>query len=394
VRKVIVSVAVVLLLSASAVVLADDYRVLYSLGAGTGAGPNGLVLSGSTLYGETTSGGPNGTGTIFRIGANGAGFYPLYPFGAASINGGLTTDGSRLYGYYAVTGAANTVAADMDGSGYTLLHGYTSEVGKMVVSGTTIYGMTHSGGNNSVGSIYSMNTDGTGLQTLHSFSWLDGDYPYGSLTLIGSTLYGTTWSGGTGGEGTVFKMNTNSGDYAVLHNFSGGANDGANPWGGLTLLGSYLYGTAGGGDTGGGTVFGIKVDGSDFHLLHTFAGGAVGPGTENCPNPDLALVGETLYGTTARQGNTGSALFAIDAAGNYRMVHEFTGVDGGAGSGCVFATDGTTLYGATAAGGPSGGGTIFALTVPEPSTLACLGIGAIVLAGYAHRRRRMASRGC
>jgi uncharacterized repeat protein (TIGR03803 family) len=52
-----------------------------------------------------------------------------------------------------------------------------------------------------------MNTDGTGYTVLKSFTNNDG--PNAGLILSGGTLYGTTYMGGSSGDGTVFKMNTN-----------------------------------------------------------------------------------------------------------------------------------------------------------------------------------------
>ena len=36
----------------------------------------------------------------------------------------------------------------------------------------------------------------------------DGAFPYSGLVLLGNTLYGTTTQGGSGGVGTVFSVNT------------------------------------------------------------------------------------------------------------------------------------------------------------------------------------------
>ncbi len=50
---------------------------------------------------------------------------------------------------------------------------------------------------------------------------------------------------------------------------------------------------------------------------------------------------------------------------------------------------GNTLYGTTAEGGAYGDGTVFALTVPEPSTITLLLASAACLFGSAWRRRRV-----
>lgn len=45
----------------------------------------------------------------------------------------------------------------------------------------------------------------------------DGAYPYDSLVLVGNTLYGTAFSGGTNGTGTLFAINTDGSGFTNLH---------------------------------------------------------------------------------------------------------------------------------------------------------------------------------
>ncbi len=91
------------------------------------------------------------------------------------------------------------------------------------------------------GTIYSLNTDGSDFQTIHSFSGPDGANPEGSLLAIGSTLYGTTSGPRTGqpldNTGTVFSIGADGGDFQVLHTFTGA--DGQSPYAGLTPIGFY-----------------------------------------------------------------------------------------------------------------------------------------------------------
>jgi hypothetical protein len=62
------------------------------------------------------------------------------------------------------------------------------------------------------GTVFAINTNGTGFTTLHSFNAFlgvndtnsDGGNPFGGLILSGDTLYGTATDGGSGGTGTVF----------------------------------------------------------------------------------------------------------------------------------------------------------------------------------------------
>src|SRR5207237_2510237 len=108
----------------------------------------------------------------------------------------------------------------------------------------------------------------------------DGNGPDGTLILSGKTLYGTASGGGSFGNGTVFAVNTDGTGFTTLHSFTATStnssgvytnNDGANPYAGLILSGNTLYGTAqNGGSAGIGTVFAVKTDGTGFTTLYSF----------------------------------------------------------------------------------------------------------------------------
>src|SRR5207244_8206631 len=86
-----------------------------------------------------------------------------------------------------------------------------------------------------------------------------GPHPYlAGLTLSGGVLYGATYYGGSSNLGTLFRLNTDGTGYTVLKSFTGG-DDGAGPNEALTLSGGVLYGTAElGGSLGDGTVFSLS----------------------------------------------------------------------------------------------------------------------------------------
>ena len=70
-------------------------------------------------------------------------------------------------------------------------------------------------------------------------------------------LYGPTLTGGSSGNGTVFQINTDGTGYTVLRQFTNSP-DGANPYAGMILSSNVLYGTTGGGGSAGcGTVFSL-----------------------------------------------------------------------------------------------------------------------------------------
>jgi uncharacterized repeat protein (TIGR03803 family) len=167
--------------------------------------------------------------------------------------------------------------------------------------------------------VFSLNVDGTGFKVLHTFTTSsktnsDGSSPFAGLILSGSTLYGSAAGGGTGGSGTIFAMNTDGTGFTVLHNFTrlppqspgGGSlpptnSDGATPHGELILSNNTLYGAANvGGIWARGTLFAINTDGTGFTILHTFKGSSDGW----APNGNLILLGNTLYGTTLFGGSS------------------------------------------------------------------------------------------
>ncbi|HVM62413.1 MAG TPA: choice-of-anchor tandem repeat GloVer-containing protein [Verrucomicrobiae bacterium] len=237
--------------------------------------------------------------------------------------GSLTLNGTNLYGMALDGGTSFNYGMlfhiNTDGSGYTNLHSFAgppndgaNPVGDLTLVGSTLYGMTSGGGSQNTGTVFRINTDGSGYTNLHSFGSVanDGNQPFGSFTLNGTTLYGMTSGGGSSGSGTVFRINTDGSGYTNLHSFGSVANDGSQPCRSLMLAGSILYGmTFSGGSQNSGTVFLINTDGSGCTNLHSF--GSVPDDGAN-PVGGVTLVGSTLYGTAYRGGvsNLG-AIFSL-----------------------------------------------------------------------------------
>ncbi len=309
-----------------------------------GANPSaGLVLSGNTLYGTARSGGSSGKGTVFAINTDGTDFTNLHTFESsdgANPHAGLLLSGNMLYGTATFGGAAGhgtVFAINLDGTGFTNLYSFTASSynpdvssptnsdgyypsGGLILSVNTLYGTTSSGGYFGRGTVFALNTDGTGFTNLHSFSAgginHDGAYPYDTLTQSGNTLFGTTANGGAAGNGTVFALTTDGSGFTNLHNFGALDNytndDGANPQSGLVLSGRTLYGVGyNGGSEGYGMIFALNTNRSGFVNLHNFAGVPPSPGpytnsSGTYPYGGLILSGNTLYGTGNYGGSYGS----------------------------------------------------------------------------------------
>jgi uncharacterized repeat protein (TIGR03803 family) len=264
----------------------------------------GLLLSSNILYGTAQDGGSGARGTVFKINTDGTGFVNLHSFsynGTEGMypNGGLIISGNTLYGTAELGGSSGdgvVFAINTDGTDFTNLYSFTalsalspegtnsdgaSPQGGLILSGGILYSTTRNGGGWGAGTVFAVNTDGTGFRNLHSFTGGDGDQPFAGLVLSGNTLYGTTSDGGSGGVGTLFAVNTDGTDFRNLYSFttdnydsaSGGHtnSDGAFPYAGLILSANTLYGTAqNGGSLDAGTVFAFSVEqASIFNIPYT-----------------------------------------------------------------------------------------------------------------------------
>jgi len=357
------------------------YTVLHTFINSDGFNPkSGLILSGSTLYGTTPSGNNYyaGYGNVFKVNTDGTGFAALHTFSRAQNNsngfatnsdgavteGNLTLSGSTLYGmaYLGGTNGSGTIfKIDTNGANFSVIksfgplsfealpsvyNGYgvnTNFDGAwpyagLTLSGSTLYGTSTGGGVSGNGTVFAVSTNGTSFTVLKAFSLLsrtnsfgtltnfDGAQPYGGLALSGSTLYGTTYQGGTNGSGTVFKINTDGTSFTVLKTFGLGKTnsfgaitnfDGAQPYGGLILSGGVLYGTTTtGGNFGNGTIFKINTDGSSFTVIKTFSLTYPTNSDGAQPYAGLTLSGSTLLGTARLGGSFGNGIvFQVNTDG-------------------------------------------------------------------------------
>ena len=315
-------------------------KVLYSFGTATGDGGNpacSLIMDASgNLFGTTTGGGANGSGTVFEL-VNSLGTWaekvlysftsPTYSFGPDGANpyGALTMDASgNLFGTTFAGGPIGhgTVFELVNSAGtYTekVLYSFTNAAGDgygtlaglvMDASGN-LYGTTANGGV-SFGTVFELvNSAGTySERVLYSFTGAAGDgaSPNGALVQdAAGNLYGTTANGGVS-FGTVFELVNSAGTYAekVIYTFTGGGGDGANPFSTLTQDASgNLYGmTSGGGASGNGTVFELSNTSGFWaeSLLLIFGSSCEGSGTSNGAKPyygNLLLdASGTVYGVT------------------------------------------------------------------------------------------------
>jgi uncharacterized repeat protein (TIGR03803 family) len=173
----------------------SNFSRLYSFtGMGDGAYPGaGLVISGETLYGAASGGGPAGNGTIFSLGAQGSAFTMLYSFTATNTTYGTNSDGANpqpglllsgnlLYGTARHGGSHGygtvfvlpvaTQQPDLT-KGADSLSSVTPHAGDTVTASVTVTNQSCPGGSANAGAFhvgfYGLSTTSAGLNTLTPF---------------------------------------------------------------------------------------------------------------------------------------------------------------------------------------------------------------------------------
>ncbi len=385
----------------------SGYTALKEFAEGEGQPVAGLAMLDRALYG--TTGGPSlgPQGRVFKVNPDGTGYAVLKLLkysDTAYPRVGLTSSSNVIYG----TTSGDVFKLNTDGTSFTVLtnlHGtYGLPNSVMILSGEVLYGTTYkfgisdSGFPPGHGTVFRVNTDGTGNRNLQTFTRggprglascgdmlfgaLDGsdNSNYGvvfrmrmdgtdytilksfaggedgarptSLMVSDGMLYGTSIGFDDSPSGTVFMMKTDGTGHVVLKRFTGG-DDGAHPRH-LTLSEGVLYGIADGGSRGYGTVFKLNTNGTGFTVLKYFDFGE-----EAAESTGPVISGRMLYGATS------STIFQLNLDGTgYSVLKYLSGKDGVWCKGITLV--GKALYGTTADGGLLGEGTVFKIDLSAP----------------------------
>jgi uncharacterized repeat protein (TIGR03803 family) len=278
----------------------------------------------------------------------------------------------------------------------TTIYSFTSgtdggnpDVPLIIGEGGVLYGATYWGGNKNYGAVFSLTAPaspgGTWAEAvLYSFQGgNDGFNPDTRLAMgSGGVLYGTTNGGGKYNYGTAFSLTppaSPGGPWTKAEIYPFFVADGTYPDDMAISPAGVLYGNTLDGGAWGccGTVFAIVPPASPGgrwieSVLYTFP-------TQPDPLAGVyqphVVIGKNLvlYGTICLGGeNNAGAVFSLSPPGpsggawTYTQLYSFGGyTDDGVGPymGVVIGADGV-LYGSTAYGGSSNGGTIFSLTPP------------------------------
>jgi uncharacterized repeat protein (TIGR03803 family) len=238
-----------------------DFMTLHSFHGSNidGNSPQGpLLLVGDVLYGASG-------GNVFKVNTNGTGFSIVHMFGGTNpptlgldpSHCGLVISGNTLYGTTSsggssygmpvgFSGSGTVFSVDTDGSNFRILHNFSviddvtsanfdgaNPLGRLVLDGNTLYGTANFGGNATRGTVWSVDTEGNDFTVLHTFSALtnfmnlDGAFPVAGLALGGNKLFGTTTIGGMVASGTVFSVKTDGTGFDKIYDFHNGLGGGS-----------------------------------------------------------------------------------------------------------------------------------------------------------------------
>lgn len=376
-KKDIKTISLVLLLAISSGRISNaQYTKLLDFVPAFGVNPvSGLVLNGTTLYGMTFIG--DHAGDLFKININGTGLQSI----TLLENGGLD-NGPAIFqnGNLYVTdvggehGGAVMKASSTEDT-HSVIHSFTSvaaPVGSLAISGNVLYGVTELDGANKSGTIYKLNTDGTGFTVI-------ANLPTSRTRIMGSPVVSNNivyvpFQGSFDERGAIYKVNTDGTNFKTIMTFD---TKKSNPTGAypscLIVYDNTIYGTTlqGGANDPlitrgvGGTLFKINIDGTGYQTLVNFGDSK---GTEPV---GLTLVGNVLYGVTKgvdfQQGGT---LFSVNTDGtgfvklfDFDVDNNQSGIHGSRPVGNpVFFYN--VLYGMTEDGGSLNDGTIYQFTLP------------------------------
>jgi uncharacterized repeat protein (TIGR03803 family) len=383
---------------------AQTYTVLHSFSSSTdGANPTAGLSQGTSgnLFGTTSTGGTNGSGTTYLITPEGT-LTTLYDYCSTSHHG-ICMDGKIVKAgivqsaevfFYGVTVFGGNLTANAGilfkispTGNLTILHDFVGADGSnpyaSLYHGTNgfFYGSTTAGGANGLGTLFNIDDLGT-FTSLHSFSGTDGQFPVAQMIEgADGNFYGTTELGGANGAnaGTVFELSS-TGVFTTLYNFCSLANcaDGRGPVSALLQNpdGNFFGTTESGGAHGAGAIYEISSTGT-FSVLYSFCSQA---GCTDGRSPEAGLFGASdgnFYGITTL-GGTPSAACALAQHGGcgtifqlapsgvlttlYNFCQESACTDGNSVRSPLVQDTNGRFYGTTEKGGANNDGLVFSLS--------------------------------
>ncbi len=331
-------------------------------------------INAKRLWGLSTAGGQNNSGTVFSFSTDSATFTKHHDYQEASdyptayLRGALTPapDG----GFYGMSECerngtcANGEVFYISPEGrFELRYTLGVHAGSLMLASNNSLYVVDDWTNLFRGGVWRLNPDSMATYPLENLLFkfskpTQGLNPHTRLLEINDGfLYGVAPYGGKNNAGTIFRLSLNGKQFEVLHHFDP-AISGGNPNGSLTMGDDgYLYGTTAlGGPTNHGTLFKILPDGNGFTIFYEFSGL-----NGRHPMGDLLHDGEVLYGMTSEGGNADKGvMFTVKTDGSlFRKLVDFDGNNGAHPRGTPTMDDKNMLYAMTAQGGNRDMGVIF-----------------------------------
>lgn len=292
-----------------------------------GANPQFLIQAANgEVFGISSTSESPSNGVVFRLAKSGLKRVYTLPF-QASGNASLV-EGSDGYLYGAAGSPGGNFQVFKVRPHGTSFQNKTVTVANFQPSGVLtntsegiIVGVSETGGNHGAGFIYKLESN-LMVKPIFHFNTTNGKRPLGRLVQgADGTLYGITNAGGTNNYGTIFKIKVDGSQFAVLHHFNNtlGSYPSAGP---AIAADGTIYGTTRkGGQYSKGTIFKISSSGQGFSVLYHFNG-------NGGANPEVDLIIDSsgiLYGTADGGSNGfGFAYSFVPATKVLTKLREFS----------------------------------------------------------------------
>ncbi|MEI6815620.1 MAG: T9SS type A sorting domain-containing protein [Bacteroidota bacterium] len=338
------------------------------------------------LWGMTSEGGANRVGTIFKINGDGSGFQNVYSFdtitGCNPIGSLFLANDGKFYGMTSYGGADSVFhngiyepfgsgvifCFDPSNNSYSKLYDFYGSDGRMPLTSLiqssangNLYGVTHNGGINNSGVLFSFNPITLDFNKIIDFGIFQsiGFCPIGSLMEANNKkLYGKTQYGGIG-NGTIYCVDPLNNNYSVLYSFDFTYQ--------VVIRGSLaqssdfkLYGVVenGGIDTMG-RIFCFDPSNNTYSNTYDF-----NYSNGSLPVNKMIQLSNGLFYGLQMSGNTSNsnhgAIYSFDVKNKiYTDLFNFNGSNGSGPIGSMIQASNGKLYGMTVFGGYSDKGVIY-----------------------------------
>jgi uncharacterized repeat protein (TIGR03803 family) len=348
------------------------FTIRHSFHKATGSNQRGSILEADNgkFYGLTPLGGKKDVGVLFEFDPANDNYIDKIDFSAtpeASNPSGHLILGSdkKLYGLTHDGGdneLGTLFSIDPVTKAFTKKYDFAFESGcspsgSLIEHDGKLFGVTSIGGSSTGGVIFKFDPV-AGTYTHYDLSGtVDGATPLGNLVKVpNGKMYGLGWNGGDDFSGTIFEFDPVAEIITPKHSFD--ETDGGFPYGSLVLADNgKLYGmTSEGGSNFVGTLFEFDPLTSNFIKRLNFGGNA----SAARPIGSLLSYNGKLFGMTLSGGaNDVGAIFEFDPlTGSFKIDYDFDYTYGGAPDGSLIQANGK-LYGLTESGGANDYGVLF-----------------------------------